>query len=276
MNPPLIAILTDFGLDDPYVGIMKGIIAEIIPGSTCIDITQQIPPGDIQRGAYVLWQAARDFPDGTVFLAVIDPGVGTSRKPIYLQAGNHIFIGPDNGLFSYLLYNNPFSIWELSNPDFHRQSPSQTFHGRDIFAPAAAYAAKGIPGDQFGSSIPDIIHLPTPLTKLEGNSLTGEVISSDRFGNLITSLGYFRFQEKTLVYHSWITPETLVINDPSSIVIQVNGYNLQLDKTFGMIAKGKCSGLIGSTGLLEIVTNQNSAARLLGLERGDKIKFSWD
>ncbi len=153
MKSRIIALVTDFGIEDPYVGIMKGIISDITPEVLLIDITHQIPPGDIQRAAFVLWQSSRDFPKGTVFLCVVDPGVGTERNAIYLQTRDQIFIGPDNGLFSYLVFQSDYSCWKISNPDFQRKSTSRTFHGRDVFAPAAAHASRLIPGEQFGSRI---------------------------------------------------------------------------------------------------------------------------
>jgi S-adenosylmethionine hydrolase len=162
MKPRIIALLTDFGIYDPYVGIMKAVMSEIASDASLIDLSHQIPAGDIQRGAYVLWQAARDFPPGSIFLSVVDPGVGTIRKGIILQTEKHIFVGPDNGLFSYLLIGNNYQAWELANPNYQRQGISTTFHGRDIFAPAAAFAAQGIQGKEFGAEIKDLINLSKP------------------------------------------------------------------------------------------------------------------
>ncbi len=275
MKPTNIALITDFGLDDPYVGIMKGIITDLSPGIPLIDITHQIPPGDIQRGAFVLWQASRDFPQGTVFICVVDPGVGTDRKAIYLQTGGQIYIGPDNGLFSYLLFNSDFSCWELSNPDFQRQNSSSTFHGRDIFAPAAAYAARGFSGDQFGSVVNRMKNLSEPALCINENSLAGEIISWDQFGNLFTSLGKFKYSENSLALTSWINDDKLLINNISQIQIQVGNQYLPLVRTFDSVENGSCAGLVGSTGLLEIVANQASAENLLGLNKGDPVLLSW-
>ncbi|MCJ7717213.1 MAG: SAM-dependent chlorinase/fluorinase, partial [Anaerolineales bacterium] len=193
MKPVMIALLTDFGFDDPYVGIMKGIIKEIAPGAEFIDLTHLIPAGDIQRGAFVLWQSARDLPPGTIFLSVVDPGVGTNRRAVYLQREGQIFIGPDNGLFSYLFYNASFTAWKLSNPEYQLDGPSTTFHGRDIFAPGAAYAALGISGSQFGDEVKSLTRLADPIFSRNGNSIQGEIISKDRFGNLFTSLGILKY-----------------------------------------------------------------------------------
>lgn len=270
-----IALLSDFGLDDPYVGIMKAVLADLSPGIPLIDITHLIPAGDIQRGAFVLWQASQDFPPGTVFLGVVDPGVGTSRKAIYLKAGNQIFIGPDNGLFSYLLYANDYSCWELSNPGYQKQDSSDTFHGRDIFAPAAAHAALGAAGDQFGTELKKLVQLPQPIHEKGQSSLTGEILSRDRFGNLFTSLGKFQSSNFSLQFRSWITSHKLTIPEVSQIKIKAGNQLLPLVQTFDSIEQGCCAGLIGSTGLLEIIANQASAADLLEIKRGDPIFMSW-
>ena len=275
MKPVNIALLSDFGLEDPYVGSMKAVLADISPGITLIDLTHLIPPGDIQRGAFVIWQASQDFPPGTVFLCVVDPGVGTDRKAIYLKTGSQIFIGPDNGLFSYLLYQHDYSCWELSNPDYQKQDSSDTFHGRDIFAPAAAHAAQGISGDQFGSEVKNLIRLPHPVHLIDEGSLTGEVLSRDRFGNLFTSLGIFKYLNSTLQLRSWITNHELIIQECTHIKIKVGKQRLPLVQTFDSIEPGTCAGLIGSTGLLEIIANQASAEDLLGLNRGDPVLLSW-
>jgi len=275
MKSKTIAILTDFGIEDPYVGIMKGIISEISPDAPIIDITNQIPPGDIQRGAFILWQASQDFPKGTVFLCVVDPGVGTERKAVFLQTRDHILIGPDNGLFSYLLYGSSFKCWELSNPNYQRKSSSATFHGRDIFAPAAAFAAKSISGDQFGSRVSAPNRLPEPILTYNESSLTGEILSRDHFGNLFTSLGQFKYQNESLRFVSWIDESELTISDKSKIRIRVNEKELPLVQTFSSIDPGSCAGLVGSSGLIEIVANQTSAKDLLGLEKGNPVILSW-
>ncbi len=275
MSKKIIALLTDFGIDDPYAGIMKGVITGINTDARLIDLSHQIPPGDIQRGAFVLWQAAQDFPTGTIFLCVVDPGVGTSRKGIILQCNGQSFIGPDNGLFSYVTVNKTFSAWELSNPEFQLDNPTNTFHGRDIFAPAAAYCSLGTSGPEFGKSIQNIVQLPPPEISFKKNKLVGEVISFDRFGNTFTSLGQFYLADKILKFSSWITSLEVQINDPTNLNIQVNDQYLPFVTTFGAIPNGACAGLIGSTGLLEIVANQHSARSLLNLELGIRIILEW-
>ena len=276
MKQPLIALLTDFGTSDPYVGIMKGILASISPETRVIDLTNHIPPGDIQRGAFALWQSSLDLPSGTIFLAVVDPGVGTERKAICLDCAGQRFIGPDNGLFSFLLYGKEYHAWELSNPAYQLSTPGSTFHGRDIFAPAAAHAANGIPGEKFGNPVKSINRLAEPILELEGNSLSGEVLSSDRFGNLSTSLGHFHSKDSwDLILSSWINQTKCKTKDRSCVEILVKDKTLPLVKTFSSIPEGNCAGLIGSTGLLEIVCNLGSAKNILGLKRGDPILLRW-
>jgi S-adenosylmethionine hydrolase len=275
MTTTCIVILSDFGEEDPYQGIMKGVISRIAHDINLIDLTHQLPPGDIQAGAFQLWQAVDHFPSHSVFLAVVDPGVGTNRKGLFVQRDNRIFIGPDNGLFSYLGYKTNLQAWELTNPTFQLQNPSTTFHGRDIFAPAAAFAALGHTGEEFGDRVQSPVSLPKPICRDDESYLTGEIISSDRFGNLITSLGQFQWQENNLTIDSWIgdwqrsIPSLPTINLPSS------SESLSLVTTFADIPPGSCAALIGSSGLLEIAANQESAADLLRLSRGDQITLNW-
>lgn len=276
MKQPLIALLTDFGTSDPYVGIMKGTLAVISPETRFIDLTHHIPPGDIQQGAFALWQSSLDLPSGTIFLAVVDPGVGSERKAICLDCAGQRFIGPDNGLFSFLLYGKEYHAWELSNPAYQLSTPGSTFHGRDIFAPAAAHAANGIPGEKFGNPVKSIKRLTEPRLELKGNSLSGEVLSSDRFGNLFTSLGRFHSNDSwDLILSSWINQTKCKTKDRSYVEILVKDKSLPLVKTFSSIPKGNCAGLIGSTGLLEIVCNRGSAKNILGLKKGDPILLRW-
>ena len=276
MASNLIAILTDFGDSDPYVGIMKGVISRIAPDLNLIDLNHHIPPGDIQQGAFHLWQTAEYFPSDAVFLAVVDPGVGTQRKGLFFQRGDQVFIGPDNGLFSYLGYKTPTMAWELANPDFQLQDLSSTFHGRDIFAPAAAYATLGTRGDQFGEIIGSLNHLPSPVCQINEDHLEGEVFSIDQFGNLITSLGQFQKTEKGLEIISWIDDLTLGFPPNPKIHHDQAAKPLSMVSTFSDIPPGSCAGVIGSRGLLEIVSNQSSAADLLGLGKGDRITLSWN
>ncbi len=276
MKPKLIAFLTDFGTSDAFVGIMKAVISEISAQARWIDLTHQIPPGDIKRGAFVLWQAAREFPAGTVFLAVVDPGVGTQRKALILEAGDQIFIGPDNGLFSYILIQRGGKAWELSDPRFQRQSVSTTFHGRDLFAPAAAYAAEGIPGYEFGSEVADLVTLPEPMLAMQDRSLIGEILAADQFGNVITSIGHLVIAGDRGLFSSWLSREQFSFKGVDSIKIRVQGRSLPLAWTFDSIPAGELAGVVGSTGLVEIAANRGSAQEMLGVKVGDPVTLSWE
>jgi len=271
---PKIALITDFGEYDPFVGIMKGVISEIAPRTNQIDITHLIPPGDIKRGAIVLWQCYQHFPQETVFLTVVDPGVGTDRKAIYLQAHGHTFIGPDNGVFSYLLDDN-YQAWELTNTRLQYETSSTTFHGRDIFAPAAAHASLGVEGPEFGNEVTGLTRFPHPRLHKSGAVLHGEVLTIDQFGNLLTSLGRFRpSEEGDIALTPWtgsLSPQRYQVE---SLQVQLpDGITIPLVKTFDDLEGEECGALVGSTGLIEVVANQQSAADLLELHPGDPVQL---
>jgi S-adenosylmethionine hydrolase len=275
----LITILTDFGSEDPFTGIMKGVITSIAPDATIIDLTNEIPPGDILRGAIALWQARTYFPKGTVFLCVVDPGVGTRRRAIILESGDHIFVGPDNGLFTFVKGKNS-QAWELSNPEYWLPSPASTFHGRDIFAPGAAYAALGFPGQEFGRPVPDPVLLPIPrLERQASGVLVGEILLADRFGNLLTSLGQFqKLTDGAFLLNSWLAELAGPINEMRFAMEEYNlelkdGTILEWTDTFAQVPPESCAFLVGSSGLIEIVSNRQSAAEKLGLQIGDQITF---
>ncbi len=270
--PATIAILTDFGHLDPYVGIMKGVIQSRAPGAETIDLTHEIPPGDILRAAVVLWQSHRFFPPGTVFLVVVDPGVGTERRPILLESGPYRYIGPDNGVFTFVLQPG-WRAWSLENPLFQLETLSTTFHGRDIFAPAAAHAAQGLVGELFGSLVTELVTLPPVVCRyLVPGSLQGQVLYADRFGNVLTSLGLFSPTDEEGVWHfrAWQgdAPEMRV---RFREMVLPSGRTLKWVRTFGDLPQGELGFLVGSTGLVEIVANRASAQELLGLERGQLV-----
>jgi S-adenosylmethionine hydrolase len=277
---PLIALLTDFSKQDPFCGIMKGVISKITPGIPLIDLNNEIPPGDIQRAAITLWQSRAYFPDRTVFLCVVDPGVGTNRCGVVVQTGEKTYIGPDNGIFTFIL-DKGYKAWELQNPKFFLPNPTHTFHGRDIFAPAAAYVSKGVPGSEFGREVQDLVVLPQPhLESTDKNTLQGEVLYADHFGNLLTSLGSFSFINEELIRFSpWLQnrDKTLVERtfNTEHIEIQIPlGAALSFVRTFFEAPPEGCAAIIGSSGLIEIIANQKSAAAILGLKAGDHITLS--
>jgi S-adenosylmethionine hydrolase len=194
---PLIALLTDFGLEDGYPGIMKGVIAGIAPQARLVDITHLVPAQAIATGAWVLYTAWHYFPPGTIFLCVVDPGVGTSRRPVSLYAGDRFFVGPDNGLFSYVLSSvsesrGPVQAVELNRAQFYLAPPSATFAGRDLFAPCAAHLAAGIALEDLGMPIdPEGLSKSAapPPPRFSRGRLFGAVAHCDHFGNVITNFG---------------------------------------------------------------------------------------
>jgi S-adenosylmethionine hydrolase len=275
-SAPLIALLTDFGNEDPFVGVMKGVIAKFAPQARMVDITHRIPPGDIQRAAIMLWQSIPYFPAGTIFLTVVDPGVGTLRRGIIAQKNDQIFIGPDNGLFSFVLKDD-YQAWELANSEFQLPQLGNTFHGRDIFAPAAAHHAQGIAGNQFGGLVADLVQLKMPRLEITADQIKGEILYSDHFGNLLTSLGKFVSLDKKLFQlEPWLDIGAIysrnlqIARDQASLSLP-NGSNLLWVDTFAEIPTGNCGILIGSSGLIEIAANRMKVADLLDIDPGDPV-----
>lgn len=272
MKRPIV-ILTDFGTADPFVGIMKGVIRKISPQTPIIDLTQDIPPGDIRKGAVTLWQSVDYFPDTCIFLVIIDPGVGTKRRAIILQTDNQIFIAPDNGVLSFI-YGDKSKAWEISNPKYALSNPGMTFHGRDIFAPAAAHASLGVLASKFGDMIIDLKLLEFPrLERTQADKLAGQILHSDRFGNILTSLGKFtRSNHNELNFKPWINQINPFKIHPNSLKLELsNGTLLPCVNTFADIPSNKCGVILGSTGLLEIAANRQSAANLLNLRENELV-----
>lgn len=276
MSPPLIAILSDFGNADPFVGMLKGVIARLAPGAFTIDITHEIPSGDIRRAAVTLWQSAPYFPEDTCFLCVVDPGVGTFRQPLLLKTNRRFFVGPDNGLFSYVL-SAEFEAWQISNPAYQLANQSTTFHGRDIFAPAAAHLARGVPPAKFGPTIADPALLPWPrLQASQPGFYRGEILHADHFGNLLTSLGRFeRSGGGRTHFRPWIPGlDEKEVTLSRSTVIVGSRVRLPVVDTFASIPAGECAALVGSSGLIEIVANRSSAEQILAMRSGDDVSLA--
>ena len=271
---PLITLLTDFGIRDGYVASMKGVILSICPQARMVDITHMIAPQDVRAGAFVLSTVYRDFPLETIHLAVVDPGVGTKRKALALQAGGYRFVGPDNGLFSWILEGEPSwkarslenrRYWNPSRAELEeeRASISTTFHGRDIFAPVAAHLARCVDLDDLGPSCtPVVAQWSTPTAKEE--ELLGEVIYVDHFGNGITNIT----REEL---------ETFAPRDQGERIIRVAGAKgektIKMARTYGDVAPGTSLALIGSSERLEIAVNQGDAAQTLGLRAGCAVSL---
>ncbi len=258
---PVIALLTDFGTADGYVGVMKGVISGIALAARLVDLTHDVPPQDVAGGAWILHTAWRYFPERTIFLCVVDPGVGGTRRPIALRAGGCLFVGPDNGLFSYVVETAPPDrAVVLDNPRFHLPLVSATFHGRDIFAPCAAHLALGVALDTLGTSVApaSLTTLRRPRPEWRADLLVGHVLHVDRFGNLITDLG----------------PEHVaaVLAQPGAD-LEIGGRPITARaRTF---AEGPATGepffLRDSSGHLAVAVREGSAAAVLGAARGAEV-----
>lgn len=251
-----LALLTDFGYQDPYVGIMKGVVERIAPSCSLIDITHGIEMGNIHSGAYALWAAAPYFPEQTVFLAVVDPGVGSSRKALCFETEQGFCIAPDNGLASYYLKHfKPRAVYAIENERYSLQPQSTTFHGRDIFAPAAGHLLAGLSPSELGPVCSEWETLQWPEPEQHASGVRGTVISRDHFGNLISNLSLANL------------PQT-------DFSIQVGTRRIAgLSRSYKEMAAGSPLALIGSTGLLELSVNMGSAAELLEADVGTQVQI---
>ena len=253
----LITLTTDFGYRDPFVGIMKGVIAGINPNARVIDLSHDIAPQDIMAGALMLRHSVPYFPRGTIHVAVIDPGVGGARRPLLLERDGSYFVGPDNGVLSPALEGQqPHRIIHLSNSTYHLQPVSATFHGRDIFAPVAAYLSLGVAAVAFGESVESIVRLKLPEPLRVARRICGEILYIDSFGNLFTNIS-----ERDL---TGLTVDKLVIS-MGDVVIR------GLASNYAATVEGEFVTLINSWGLLEISVYKGSAERRTGAKVGDKV-----
>jgi S-adenosyl-L-methionine hydrolase (adenosine-forming) len=256
---PVIALLTDFGGTDHYAGTMKGVMLGICPDVTLVDITHDIPAHDVLEGALQLAAACRYFPAGTIFLAIVDPGVGSSRRGVAVEAGDYRFIAPDNGVLTGVLREMPpRKAVELSERRYARPTVSRTFEGRDRFAPAAAWLAKGIQLPALGRPAGELVRLEIPQPSVEGDTIQGTILRVDRFGNLVTNLER-REVEK--------------FGQGKGLAIEAGGHPvLRLVATYADIPAGEVCALYGSTDHLELAENGASAATRLGLGRGAPVR----
>jgi S-adenosylmethionine hydrolase len=254
---PIITLLTDFGSQDYFVGAMKGAILSINSGATIVDITHDIPPQDIRAAAFNLLAVHRDFPAGTIHVAVVDPGVGSARRGIVLNCAGQFFVGPDNGLFSWICEREQnFQAVHLTHEKFFRGQVSDTFHGRDVFAPVAAALSNEVALDEFGPAVHDLIQLESLEPKrVDGGAIEATIIHIDRFGNCVTNLTREHFADgaKLLVNGREVTSFRRFFADNSA------------DQT-------ELCCLFGSAGFLEIAVQDSSAEKILGARRGDPVR----
>jgi S-adenosylmethionine hydrolase len=254
----MITLTSDFGLKDPYVAVMKGVILTINPNASVIDITNEVEKFNIRMGAFMLASAAPYFPECTIHLAVVDPGVGTQRRPILIQTKKGFFVGPDNGVLILAAQSQGIEhIYHVTNPKLMLPKTSSTFHGRDVFAPAAAHLDKGVQPTEFGPEIKDPINPKFAIVKRRKGALIGEVMHIDGFDNIITN----------------ITEREVIQNQGEEFNVELPQVSLKLK--FGKVyAEAKLKEpivLIGSHGFLEIALNQDKAAEKLHIKAGDEV-----
>jgi hypothetical protein len=260
MKQPIITLLTDFGSVDHYAAAMKGVMLGICPEAQPIDISHEIPSYAIADAAFTLREAWKCFPEGTVHLIVVDPGVGSSRRPIVVEAAGHRFVAPDNGVLTMLYDAVPdHEVREITAARYFRQPVSQTFHGRDIFAPVAAHLAKGVQAEAFGSRIGDYRQLgfarPSPIGE---RTWTGTVLKVDRFGNVITNF------DST----NWL--------GRGSDRLEIRAGSLSISRiasNYAEMPPDEPCVIAGSAGFLEISVNQGSAAKAIGVRSGDSLEL---
>lgn len=262
---PIVTLLTDFGHQDPFVGIMKGVILGLCPGAVLVDLCHETPPFNVLGGSFLLQSAIRFFPAGTIHVAVVDPGVGGPRRPILARIDQQIFVAPDNGLLSYPMATGTIhSVRTISASEYLLHPISATFHGRDVFASAAGHLARGVPPERLGPEIADAVRLAIPPPRRDASgAVCGVVLWVDRFGNCITNL-----TQEDLGNLAGAGGERVQIRIDGRQLGPVVGY-------FGEAGGGR-GAIIGSTGHLELFSNQGNLAREWGLSLGTSVCLEWE
>jgi len=263
--PAIITLTTDFGGKDAFAASMKGVILKIIPQTQIIDISNEINPQDIWEAAYTLRSAYSHFPKGTVHVAVVDPGVGSGRRPIIVVTESYYFVGPDNGLFT-LIYQEAerIRVHHITSTHYYLPNPGPTFHGRDIFAPVAGWLAKGIASANFGDEISDYVKMNIPAPKVTPNGIEGHIVHIDRFGNIITNITYKEIQ--------LLSPEGVDLGATSISFADkaIKG----LKKFYAEAAPGEPGAIINSSGALEIFMYKQNARTSLSAKRGEIVRLA--
>jgi S-adenosylmethionine hydrolase len=260
---PIITLTTDFGFNDHFVGTLKGVILNIVPDVEIVDICHSVQAFDVLDGALTIAQSYSYFPAGTVHLVVIDPGVGTARRPILVTSERHHFVAPDNGVLS-LVYGREqrLHVRHVTAEHYYLQPVSNTFHGRDVFAPVCAWLAKGVEPQKFGDEVSDFVRFNAPKPKSLDGSLRGVVLKVDRFGNLVTN----------------ITPQDapgLFGSAPAPFKLRVGKYEItEIHSNYSEGAPGEVFAILGSMGYLEIAADRASAAEIVGTGKGSEVALS--
>lgn len=257
MKAPIIALLTDFGFADEYVGVMKGVILKINPKANIVDICHDIPAQDIVKAAYILGASYKFFPKGTIFVAVVDPGVGSTRRIICAKVAEYYFLVPDNGVLSYVLENQKLqSAYEVTNRRFWLDKISDTFHGRDIFAPVAAYLSKGVAPHKLGRKVSVLKTVPLTKPAVSRGSIEGQILFTDRFGNYITNIDANMLNK--IKY--------------KKLTIKFGRHRLDgISRSYSEVKAGLPLAILGSRGLLEISVNKGNAEKILKLKKETKV-----
>jgi S-adenosylmethionine hydrolase len=256
----VITLTTDFGLADPFVGIMKGVILNLAPNARIIDITHEIEPQNIRQAALVLETAHSYFPQNTVHLIVVDPGVGSERRPIAVKTKSAVFVGPDNGVLTPAI-DSVSKVYELTTSKYFLESQSSTFHGRDVFAPTVAWIAKGTSISKMGRKISDPHILEFPQPKIHKNTLTGEIVYIDRFGNCISN----------------IPSELLRASQIESLTLRIGKRRIHgVTSHYSQLKSGEIGCLINSWGRLEIFCREGNAAKNLKCRVGTSLTIKKD
>lgn len=260
----VITLTTDYGTRDAFSASVKGVVLKINPQAQIIDISNEIAPQDIWEAAFTLKSAYTYFPKGTIHLAVVDPGVGGGRRPVIVVTESYYFVGPDNGLFS-LIYAEAerLRVHHITSTHYFQPSPGPTFHGRDVFAPVAAWLSKGIPSGNFGEEITDYMKLNVPVPKKSPTGIDGHVVHIDRFGNIITNITFRDI--RTLL------PEG---EGTVALGVSVAGKEIKgLKRFYAEAAAGEAGAIINSSGYLEIFVYKQNARTALSVKRGDVVKL---
>ena len=256
----IVTLTTDFGLSDGFVGAMKGVILGINPDATIVDITHDIAPQNIEQGAFLFANAAKYFPADAIHVVVVDPGVGSARRAIAARESETLFVAPDNGVLSSVLRPSS-SVVQLNKPAYWLPRVSNTFHGRDVFAPVGAHLARGVSLEELGDPIDDWIRLPRASAQHIGDEMVGSVVHIDRFGNLITNIG----------------EDLLAAMDRARIVVRIGGKTMRgMRQSYSDVARGELVAFISSSWHLEVAMREGSAAQALGARIGDQVTIALD
>ena len=253
----VVTLTSDFGTRDAYVAELKAAVLSLVSDVQLVDVTHEVAPHDVAGGALVLEAAAPWFPPGTVHVAVVDPGVGSARRGVALASGGQLFVGPDNGLFTPFLAGGDWAAFEIVAPEYRRPTVSPTFHGRDVFAPAAAHLALGLAPSRLGPPLRDPVRLAWPEARARAGQVAGVVLHVDRFGNLVTSIRAAALGALG-----------------AAAAVRVGGRALRIVETYADLRPGAVGALVGSQGRLEIAVREGSAARVLRARRGTPVLVS--